>query len=414
MNILLSAFACRPNFGSEPGVGWNFTVELAKSHQVYVATRGENRKAIEQYEEYEKISKNVTFLYYDLPTWMGFKDTESSTAHLYYFLWQIGVFFQAKRWLLSYQIDLIHHITYGVFRIPSLLAFLGKPFIFGPLGGGEKYPFYLKKGLKKRHILIDLFRDLVNKLSIYNPLLRQTFKNSTLIACKNLETLKQIPSKYHERCIINTEIGLQEIPRISESQSQDSTQMELKLLYVGRLVYWKGLHLVLEAFALLLQKKPNYQLTIIGNGNDKQWFNKQAIKLNINHKITWIDRISQEHLFSIYQNYDLMVFPSLREAGGNVVIEAIAHQLPVICLDLGGPGEHITEKCGVIISTRNKNEQKIIREIAEVIQYINCNRGVLSQLKKTTQSRAKLFLLEKIVSQIYNHPLLQKHRESVY
>jgi glycosyltransferase involved in cell wall biosynthesis len=299
---------------------------------------------------------------------------------------------------------LIHHITYGVFRIPSFLAFLNRPFIFGPLGGGEHYPFYLKKSFKKRHILIELFRDFANKLSIYNPLLRLTYKNSILIACKNRETLKQIPSKYHNQCIVNTEIGLSKLPKNLEKLQRCNIE-GLKLLYVGRLVYWKGLHLVLEAFSIL--KNSNHRLTVIGSGKDKKWLKNKATELNINEKISWIDRVPQDQLFKMYQNYDLMVFPSLREAGGNVVIEAIAHKLPVMCLQLGGPGEHIIEQCGIVISTKNKSKQKIIIEISEAIKNMDGDREALNQLSAKAQLHAKHFMLDNIVSRIYDHPILQ-------
>lgn len=413
MNVLLSAFACRPNFGSEPGVGWNFAIELAKRHQVYVITRSENREHIMQYQGNNNINnKNITFLYYDISKYIGFRSPNSFLIYIYYFLWQIGIFFKAKKWIVAYKIDLIHHITYGVFRIPSFLAFLNRPFIFGPLGGGEHYPFYLKKSFKKRHILIELLRDFVNKLSFYNPLLRLTYKNSILIACKNHETLKQIPSKYHKQCIVNTEIGLHTLPKSLEKQQERKIE-GLKLLYVGRLVYWKGLHLVLEAFSIL-HKYSNHRLTVIGSGRDKKWLENKAIELNINHKISWVDKVPQDQLFNMYQNYDLMVFPSLREAGGNVVIEAIAHKLPVMCLQLGGPGEHIIEECGIVISTENKNEQKIIKEISKAIENMDGDRETLNQFSAKAQLHAKHFMLENIVNQIYNHPILQVQMKNTF
>lgn len=407
MKILLSAFACRPNHGSEPGVGWNFAVELAKTHQVYVLTRSSNQQYIEQYKEYEKLSKNITFLYYDIPIWNRFKNPDSFLMHIYYFFWQVGVFNKAKKWICAYKVDLIHHITYGVFRTPSLLAFLDRPFIFGPIGGGESYPIRLTKNLRRPHVLTDLLRNTINFLSISNPLLLLCFRHSTLIVCKTKETMMKIPSRYHDRCIVSMEIGLRNIPKLSDSPKIDGKG--LKLLFVGRLVYWKGPHLVLKAFAKLVRECSDCCLSIIGSGSDKTWLMEMAEKLGINSKISWIERVEQQQLFRMYQEYDFMLFPSLRDSSGNVVMEALAHQLPVLCLDLGGPCHIIDNQCGIVISTKRHDEEKIVEDIFTAIQDFYYDRTKLSKIKAKTQPRAKHFLIEKVVNQIYKHPILQVH-----
>ena len=66
MNILISAYACEPLKGSEPGVGWNLSVALSKKHNVTVITRLNNKKNIEKYLDENPI-ENLNFIYYDLP-----------------------------------------------------------------------------------------------------------------------------------------------------------------------------------------------------------------------------------------------------------------------------------------------------------------------------------------------------------
>ncbi len=404
MNILLSAFACRPNYGSEPGVGWNFAVELAKTHQVYVATRDSNRQPIEHYKSQENLPENITFLYYGLPTWIGFRDTESFLIHIYYFLWQIGLYFKAKKWIAAYNIDLIHHITYGVFRIPSFLAFLGKPFIFGPLGGGESYPLRLAKKLPRRHVLVDLLRNVINQVSVLNPLLLLSYRHSTLIVCKTNETLMKIPSRFHDRCIVSMEIGLGSIPEVPDTPPADG----FKLLFVGRLIYWKGPHLVLKAFAPLVKQHPDCHLTMVGSGSDKAWLSAIAQELGIYAEINWIERVDQQQLFTMYPNYDFMLFPSLRDSSGNVVMEALAHRLPVLCLDLGGPCQIADPSCGVIIDTEHKNEEEVVRDITRALSELYEDRNLLLQKRSEAQNHVRYHLINKVVNRIYEHPILQE------
>ena len=92
--VLLSAYACEPNRGSEPGVGWNWAIEIAKrGHDVVVLTRKNNREVI---ESNENTPFNLNFIYYDLPSslmWLK----KVFGVQLYYFLWQIGACFFVKK-----------------------------------------------------------------------------------------------------------------------------------------------------------------------------------------------------------------------------------------------------------------------------------------------------------------------------
>lgn len=404
MNILLSAFSCRPHWGSEPGVGWKFATTLAKNHKVIVLTGYRNKVNIEKDLANQEHRDNLTFIYYDLPLpkWLQIRNFESGMVHIYYFFWQVYIFFKAKAIVKQFDIDIIHHITTGVFRTPSFLALLDRPFIFGPVGGGESYPFRLKKSLPFKHLVVELTRDLINKISVMNPLLHLTFKNSTLIGCRTNETLKSIPKKYHHKCTVAVEIGLQEVDTTDRPLNRSADDHKgLKLLFAGRLLYWKGIHLSIAAYAKVLKKFPETKFTIIGNGNDEQWIKDIARTHQVYDKIEWIDRVSQTTLFDMYQQYDLLVFPSLRDSGGTVVLEAIAHRLPVLCLDVGGPCQIVDSHCGIIIDTHHQTQSSLADTISSKIEYLHNNREVLYNMKKNTLIRAQAFTMDKVVNNVY-------------
>src|SRR5208282_3662094 len=87
MRILLSAYACEPGRGSEPGVGWGWATELARSgHQVWVLTRTDNRAAIER--DTGASGPCLSFIYYELPEWVQRWRRFSAVKPLYYILWQ--------------------------------------------------------------------------------------------------------------------------------------------------------------------------------------------------------------------------------------------------------------------------------------------------------------------------------------
>ena len=67
--ILLSAYACEPNKGSEPEVGWKWATTLAGlGNKTYVITRSNNKRNIEEYLAINEIS-NLNFIYFDYPEW---------------------------------------------------------------------------------------------------------------------------------------------------------------------------------------------------------------------------------------------------------------------------------------------------------------------------------------------------------
>ena len=145
MKILLSAYACEPNKGSEPGLGWNWAREIARNHEAWVLTRANNRPSIEDTLRKGSIP-SLHFVYYDLPDGVKSWKKGQRGVHLYYLLWQWGAYRTAKKVHKQVRFDLVHHITFVSVRQPSFMGLLGIPFIFGPVAGGERAPWRLRIG----------------------------------------------------------------------------------------------------------------------------------------------------------------------------------------------------------------------------------------------------------------------------
>src|SRR5579862_6646539 len=89
VKILLSAYACEPDKGSEPGVGWNWALALVRrGYEVHVLTRTNNREAIERHGK--ELSPALHFHFFDLPERARFWKYWPGGIYLYYLLWQIG------------------------------------------------------------------------------------------------------------------------------------------------------------------------------------------------------------------------------------------------------------------------------------------------------------------------------------
>lgn len=365
MKILLSAYACEPDKGSEPGVGWNWALALARrGYEVHVLTRTNNRDAI---ESARGKPESLQFHFFDYPTWTRFWKKWPGGIYLYYLLWQIGAYRAAAKLHARERFDLVQHITFVSFRQPSFMGRLGIPFIFGPVGGGETMPSQLRSGLLFSGRFAELLRNAGNRLVAFDPLMSRTYADAQVIACATEETLLAVPVRVRSKCIVQRAIGTEEDVTSSGHRAEASSESGPRFLFVGRLLYWKGLHLVLRALSRVKEEFPKIRLRIIGDGPDRAWLHEIAERAGVTDFVEWVARIAHSQMQNEYRGSVGFVFPSLHDSGGMVVLEALAAGLPVICLDLGGPGSMVDSSCGIVVKTGAESEKEIINRLAEAM-----------------------------------------------
>jgi glycosyltransferase involved in cell wall biosynthesis len=398
MRVLLSAYACEPGKGSEQGVGWHWAIELAHlGHEVDVITRSNNRMVIDKALAGNPIA-GLHFHYYDLPSWAKWWKRGPRGVHLYYSLWQRGAYRLARRILERKKFDLVHHLTFGVFRQPSFMGRLGLPFVIGPLGGGDATPPLLRRGIGKKNAFQELLRDVSNHLAFWNPSVAAMLRQATLILCKTPENLAILPAIYREKCRVRLEIGLEPERILHESTG---TAGSADFLYAGRLYYVKGLHLALKAFSAIKTDHPAATFALIGGGPGEAWFKKLSATLGIQDSVRWLGRVSHEEIWSHYRRYTAFVFPSLRDSSGNVLLEAMSQALPVICLDTGGPGALVPPSCGIKVPVENRSEEDVVRDLAAAMRLLAGNPEIRAQMSSRALEFAKASSWRQTVSGAY-------------
>jgi len=405
MKILLSAYACEPNKGSEPGVGWNWTLALARrGYEVHVITRSNNRPNIEG--AHEPLKSRVAFHYHDLPHWARFWKYWPGGIYLYYLLWQIGAYRLAKVLHSSEQFELVHHITFVSHRQPSFMGNLGIPFIFGPVGGGETMPRQLRKSIPWSARIAEFLRDVGSRLVAIDPLMRRTYSRAHVIACATEETLKAIPLRFRSKCMVQRAIGIDGYPKSQPAVVEGSDQYEPHFLFVGRLLYWKGLNLALHALVRVRKEIPDVKLRVIGEGSDSRWLAQVAERAKIADAVEWIPRKPQTELEAEYRRNIGFVFPSLHDSGGMVVIEALAAGSPVICLNLGGPGSIVNASCGFALQVGGKTEATVIEELALAMISLAREPGLRRRFSQGAVQRASEVTWDAAAEAIYSLPFI--------
>jgi glycosyltransferase involved in cell wall biosynthesis len=358
--ILLSAYSCEPNLGSEAEIGWSWVKYLSKTNnKVYVITRKSNRKKIKKFK-----FNNIKFFYYDLPDFFIYLikgGKGKSNSYLYFYVWQIAIFLKFYRFIKLVKFDYIHHVTLGSFRIPSFLCLFKAKFIFGPVAGGETVHRNLTKkfsNLSKLKEIIRYFSNLCVKYSIFTNL---TFYKSHKIYLTSKDCIKFVPKKYHKKCII--------FPAISTDKLFYEIKNKKKfynIYFAGRLVEWKGIRLLLDVYKNLHRNKIYINLKIFGNGDYKSEIIKFINRYNLK-KIRLFGHLEQKKYFAQIKKTDLLVFPTLRDSGGYVIIEALKNNIDVITSNAGGPSTIIKKNSIGLVNIKNKSYENVVRDFTKKI-----------------------------------------------
>ncbi len=364
--ILISAYACEPNKGSEPEVGWRWVIDKAKEYdEVVVVTRANNRENIEK--ELPKLGiNNVKFEYFDLPKWVSWWKKGQKGIQLYAYLWEIGVFCYLLKRYRKKEFDVAQRVTFVSYRFPSFIWYFSKKFIFGPVAGGERFPLSLLSIFSFKGKIKEIIRMLMQRIALIDPLVLLTLYKADKIIAVTEDTKTILPKWAQKKTIIKPaiKINLDDFNidwNVRENYLRNKKDNVLRLLYVGRLLEWKGIMLVLEALKDL-PKDVKYEFTIVGDGPDRKIFEDYVKKYNLNVK--FVGKVPRKELSKYYLTHDLFVFPSLHDSGGMAVLEAKAHGLPVVVINLGGPKMFVGENDFIIVG---KKKDELITKLKNYI-----------------------------------------------
>lgn len=140
-----------------------------------------------------------------------------------------------------------------------------------------------------------------------------------------------------------------------------------KILYVGRLDKWKGVHHLIDAVKRL---EEDVVLEVIGNGPERARLMKLA-GAQLDKKIVFLPWLSHDDIKLKYTSSAVFVSPSYAETGGTSVQEAMAAGIPVIATKWGGHIERLPQGCGLPLDPPRKHqEHRFVRDIAEAIEAV--------------------------------------------
>ena len=373
MKILITAYACLPERGREEGFGWNLPRYLAKlGHEVWVMTFANNLGRIEKYlaSQSEPNLTNVYYIPVAYPAWINSRPKWGTTFNKFQYLaWQKQAYDVAFKLDQKYKFDVVHHLTVASLQGGSWLGGLNKPFIMGPVGGGQIAPATFKEYFINkwhREALRSLFH---TKLVLLNPLLRKTFSQIDLLLATNQETVKLARQLGARRVELFLDGGLPP-EYFSLVPPKRSPSQELRLLWVASLIPRKGLLLALEALSKVSSSIP-FKLTIIGSGPLEGYVFDWIKNFDLDEKVDFRGRINWLEVKNAYLNNDVFLFSSLRDSYGTVMLEAMSQALPLITLNHHGARDFVPEQAGIKVPVINPNET--VNALAQAVEYMYKN-----------------------------------------
>jgi glycosyltransferase involved in cell wall biosynthesis len=358
MNVLLSAYACLPDAGSEPGNGWGWAMSLAKRGMtVHVLTVIEGRDRIESYRK-DHPTPGVNFSYVSIPTSL-FKECSG----IHYVLWQWSALRVARELMRHQVFDIAHHVTFGSIHVPTQLWRLGIPTVFGPVGGGQTAPasmlsyFGESRGKEKR-------RTLLTRLLRHSPLHRAWLGRMSAVLVSNGDTMELAKTLGRRDTAMMFDAAIPSKFGAPAPRRFEGTPNPLRLLWVGRLLPRKAISLTLD---ILAKTTCPSTLTIIGDGVEPSVMGKMIADRGLDGRVfAECRRLPWPEVRAAYLDHDAMLFTSLRDSCAPQLLEAMAMGLPIITLDIHGAADLVPNNAGIKVPVETKGQ--VIGDAAAAIE----------------------------------------------
>jgi glycosyltransferase involved in cell wall biosynthesis len=357
VKVLISAYACRPGWGSEPGTGWSYARMIADRHDVWVITKSDNREAIERAGLPEDRPR---FVYVDAPAPAALVSRLPYGAQLRYVAWQRAAGRAAAALHARVGFDLVHHVTFAADWMPAgVLRLPGVPAVWGPVGGTTGMARGLWRWLGWRGVVQEVAREgLTRPMRLLHG--RAAARRASLVLAQNNDVAARF-SRWSRRTVVLPHVIVEPPPATAPAPAPGSGRLAL---FVARLIPWKGLCLAVAALAEPGAR--DWRLEVIGEGPERARAERLARRLGVSGRVLFRGRQPRDAVLAAMSRADALLAPSMHEAGGWAVAEAVAHGCPVVCLDRGGPAVLVTEGRGVRVPVTRYLPRDLARALASL------------------------------------------------
>jgi glycosyltransferase involved in cell wall biosynthesis len=388
LKVALLADDFNPEWPSLPIVGFNYATALAEQADVTVFTQVRNRENLEKlgalpfqvrYLDTEYIASPM----YKLATWLrgggelGWT-IQIASNYLPYIEFERLALRDIKKNCLDF--DILHRITPMSPTLPSYVSGRSSiPFIIGPLNGNLPWPREFSVEQKRERETLSKFKSIHKIL----PFLRSTFRNAAAVLAAFPHTFASLGTASVEKIFDVPEIGYD--PKIFYAEPRHRGA-SLTFLYAGRLVPYKLPEIAVLAFAARPELR-QHRLRIVGSGPELERLERLTAENHLEDCVEFVGRLSQAEVANEMRKADIFFFPSIRELGAGVIIEALACGLPCLVADYGAPGSLVNNSRGRKVTISNR--ATMVRAFADAAVELTTDAVQLQKMSEESAAYAK-------------------------
>lgn len=394
VKALVVASDCNPEWISVALEGWSHAWALRSHANVHLVTHINNKPAIDKttwpreevtYIELGVLDRIYRWLLHDVFKLQWGKVGLTAAQIPFYWAFEFAVIKSFRARLAKGEFELVHRLTpVSPVKAGPLAGFCGRrnvPFVYGPINGGLAWPKGYENASEKEREWLTSLRGLFHFL----PFVRSTRRHARGIIAGSKTAIAQTPEKFRDKTFYVPEnaIAAKDIP---PAEAAAPTAGPLRLAFLGRLVPYKGCDMALRGAANHL-RTGKAVMDVMGDGIERPFLEKLAKDLGIAHAVTFHGMVPHAKALAILKTADLFTFPSIREFGGAVVVEAMAQGLVPIVVGYGGPDEMVDDAVGYKLPLTSAEDTA--RRIDETLAKVFADRDHLAQQKVAARAHVR-------------------------
>lgn len=390
MRILLVAFACHPQQGSEAAVGWRVARVLAQKNPIVVLTHAQQTESICQAQKKGEIPPSAKFIFFgSIIKWHPNRMIARWQSWLEYARWLKAASKKIASICNEYSIDLVHHVTITTWRMPPVRVPDAIPLVWGPLGGAGHFPWHLLNCMSYGAALFEILRNVTSQFLVRNPFLIKGSQRASCVLGASQESVLWMQKLVAPKT---------PVLKLSATFFSDSKIEEFKALFInrqmdvplrafagGNLIGSKGVDLALRALKLAKVRNVIIPFTVASFGPEKEYLEKLAARLEILSQITFHAGFQGQEYQKALMEHSVFLLPSFREGSPGTILEAmLAGQIPVV-VKASAQGEIVDSACGFPVRVGSKN--RICEELAEALIRLHENTGLRKAMSKASHQK---------------------------
>jgi glycosyltransferase involved in cell wall biosynthesis len=388
LRVALLADDFNPEWPSLPIVGFNYAKALANHADVTVFTQIRNKPNLQKlsqlgfqivYIDTEYIASPI----HKLAVWLrgGHElgwTIQIASKYLPYLEFERLALRRIRKSNLAF--DIVHRITPMSPTLPSYASGrTGTPFVVGPLNGNLPWPHEFSVEQKRERELLSKIKGIHKVL----PFSRSTFRNASAILAAFPHTISGLGEVNARKVFDVPEIGYDPETFYAKPRQRGD---RLVFLYAGRLVPYKLPEFAVLAFAARPELR-EHRLRVVGSGPERERLEQLTSKHGLQDCVEFVGGLSQREVADEMRKADIFFFPSIRELGAGVVIEALACGMPCLVADYGAPGALVNDGRGRKVPLGDR--AAMIRGFADAATQLASDPVAVEQMSEESASYAQ-------------------------